>query len=57
MPQSEDKLALELLQCEIEILNVGLKFMENKTIEFKAKVEQLESHKKSMENYLNSDNN
>lgn len=55
MPQSDDKIALELLQCEIEILNVGLKFMENKTIEFKAKVEKLEHQKKSMENYLNSD--
>jgi|CXWK01.1.fsa_nt_gi hypothetical protein len=57
MPQSEDKLALELLQCEINVLFETIQMLENRVETYNAKLQVLLDRKKSMENYLNSDNN
>lgn len=57
MPQSEDKLALELLQCEINALKENIELLEQRVETYNAKLQVLLGRKKSMENYLNSDNN
>jgi hypothetical protein len=57
MPQSEDKIALELLQCEINSLYDTIQMLEQRVETYNAKLKVLLDRKKSMENYLNSDNN
>jgi len=56
MPQSEDKIALELLECEIKALKETIQMLENRVETYNAKLQVLLDRKKSMENYLNSDN-
>lgn len=55
MPQSEDKIALELLQCEINALTERIEQIKNTVMVYEAKLKVLLDRKKSMENYLNSD--
>lgn len=57
MPQSEDKLALDALNKEIELTNDFILEYNVKLRACELKLRQLEARKKSMENYLNSDNN
>lgn len=57
MPQSEDKIALELLQCDINALKENIELLEQRVETYNAKLQVLLDRKKSMENYLNSDNN
>ena len=57
MPQSEDKLALDALNKEIESIIDKVINLEIILAESKAKLTILQYEKKSMENYLNSDNN
>mgnify|MGYP003404411727 FL=1 len=57
MPQSEDKLALDFLKAEIDTLTDIIEQIKNTVTVYETKLEQLIARKKSMENYLNSDNN
>lgn len=57
MPQSEDKIALDALNKEIETVIDKVMNLEIILAENKAMLSHLQHHKKSMENYLNSDNN
>ena len=57
MPQSEDKLALELLKDEIKVLTERIKQIKDTAMVYEAKLQVLQDRKKSMENYLNGDNN
>ena len=57
MPQSEDKLALDALNKEIESIIDKVMNLEIILAENKAKLAQLTNRKYMMENYLNSDNN
>lgn len=57
MPQSEDKLALDALNERILYLKEFIQLAEISLAADKCKLEQLIDRKKSMENYLNSDNN
>ena len=57
MPQSEDKLALELLKDEIKVLTERIKQIKDTAMVYEAKLQVLQERKKSMENYLNGDNN
>lgn len=54
--QSEDKLALEVLELEIAELEVHIDWLENDISIEKIRLNKLLESKKSMENYLNSDN-
>ena len=54
--QSEDKLALEVLELEIAELEVHIDWLENDVSIEKIRLNKLLERKKSMENYLNSDN-
>lgn len=56
MPQSEDKLALDFLKAEIDTLTDIIEQIKNTVTVYETKLEQLIARKKSMENYLNSDN-
>ena len=57
MPQSEDKLALKELEQEIQTEQEYLEWLNDKVLVSEAKLIRLEGRKKSMENYLNGDNN
>lgn len=57
MPQSEDKLALDLLKCEIKVLTERIEQIKDTAMVYEAKLQVLLDRKKSMENYLNGDNN
>lgn len=57
MPQSEDKLALDALNKEIIETEAIMDFLEYQLIVNTNKLNRLNDKKKSMENYLNSDNN
>lgn len=57
MLQSEDKLALDALNKEIEIIADKISNLEIILAESMDKLDQLTARKKSIENYLNSDNN
>ena len=57
MPQSEDKIALELLKDEIKVLTERIKQIKDTAMVYEAKLQVLQERKKSMENYLNGDNN
>lgn len=56
MPQSEDKLALDLLKCEINVLTERIEQIHSTAMVYEAKLQVLLDRKKSMENYLNGDN-
>ena len=57
MPQSEDKLALDLLKCEINVLTERIEQIKDTAMVYEVKLQVLLERKKSMENYLNGDNN
>ena len=57
MPQSEDKLKLTHLETEIRLVNENIKQLEMQLKYQNDRVIKLLDRKKSMENYLNSDNN
>ena len=57
MPQSEDKIALDKLTLEIVQLDSWIEGLEIQLTVKRAKLSLLKDRKKSMENYLNSDNN
>jgi hypothetical protein len=57
MPQSEDKLALDALNKYIQETTDNIETLESKLMSEQAKLLRLTHQKKSMENYLNSDNN
>ena len=57
MPQSEDKLAIDKLNLEIVQLESWIEGLEIQLTVKRDKLSLLKSRKKSMENYLNSDNN
>ena len=57
MPQSEDKIALDALNKEIEDLELTIFSYENHLRLMQERLVRFNNRKKSMENYLNSDNN
>lgn len=57
MPQSDDKIALDLLKCEIKVLTERIEQIHSTAMVYEAKLQVLQERKKSMENYLNGDNN
>ena len=57
MNQSEDKIALDKLTLEIVQLDSWIEGLEIQLTVKRAKLSLLKDRKKSMENYLNSDNN
>lgn len=57
MPQSKDKLELDALGLEIYQLQEQLRYLEQEVVIKQSKLYQLCDRKKSMENYLNTDNN
>lgn len=56
MPQSEDKISLDFLKCEIDILTDIIEQIKNTVHVYETKLQVLIERKKSMENYINSDN-
>lgn len=56
MPQSEDKIALEELEIEIKGVDDYIELLKLRIETFTAKSNVLKERKKSIENYLNSDN-
>ena len=46
MPQSEDKIALELLQCEINALKENIELLEQRVETYNAKLQVLLDRKK-----------
>jgi len=57
MPQSEDKISLNALNKEIEDLESLIEYHNDQLEAAKIRLENVTHQKKSMENYLNSDNN
>ena len=57
MPQSDDKIALDLLKDEIKVLTERIEQIYSTAMVYEAKLQVLLDRKKSMENYLNGDNN
>lgn len=54
---SEARLQIDLIDTEIKVLDETIELLNNKLLTYETKLEVLKERKKSLLNYLNTDNN